>query len=111
MVSAWGADITGNAPDAYSLEAVVELEVPRRIGAYSDRYWTGTEYAPNPDFAWDFHFDDGLQDTEYKFIDYYALAVHSGDVGAPVPIPGAIFLFAPGLAGIAALKRRTGRRG
>jgi hypothetical protein len=77
----------------------------------SDRYWTGTETGPSTGIAWDFHFDDGLQDTEYEFINYYALAVHSGDVGAPVPIPGAIFLFAPGLAGIAALKRRTGRRG
>ncbi len=37
---------------------------------------------------------------------FYAIAVHAGDVGAPVPIPVAILLFAPGLAGLAALKKK-----
>jgi hypothetical protein len=75
-------------------------------------YWSGTEYAPSSSDAWCFGFVDGGQYVDPKgFNVVVALAVHSGDVGAPVPIPGAILLFAPGLAGIAALKRRIGRRG
>jgi len=75
-------------------------------------YWSGTEYALSPGGAWGFNFGYGSQDVGFKDGDfYYALAVHSGDVGAPVPIPGALLLFAPGLAGIVALNRRIGRRG
>jgi hypothetical protein len=69
-------------------------------------YWSGREYAPNTSFAWVFQFADGDQALDYKFINGYALAVHSGDVGAPVPIPGAVLLFAPGLFGLAAMRRR-----
>jgi hypothetical protein len=64
-------------------------------------YWTGTPYGL--DNAWDFNFSDGVQDLLHTAS--YALAVHDGNVGA-VPIPGAILLFAPGLAGIALLRRR-----
>ena len=50
-------------------------------------YWYGTEYTEGR--AWNFNFTTGNQD-EYDQINYhyYALAVHSGDVGAPLPIPG-----------------------
>jgi hypothetical protein len=34
------------------------------------------------------------------------MAVHSGDVGTPVPIPGAILLFAPGLSELVVVRRR-----
>ncbi len=36
----------------------------------------------------------------------HGLAVHDGNVGATVPIPGAILLFAPGLAGLVLLRRK-----
>lgn len=77
----------------------------------SSYYWSGTVYAKNQNNAWTYYFLNGDQSQNTKTKDYYALAVCSGDVGAPVPIPGAILLFAPGLAGIVALKRRKGRRG
>jgi hypothetical protein len=50
-------------------------------------YWYGTEY--NAGRAWNFGFITGDQDQYYKTDHYYfALAVHSGDVRAPLPIPG-----------------------
>jgi hypothetical protein len=70
-------------------------------------YWSGTEYALYTSTAWGFYFSDG---TQYvvgaKDRTFYALAVHEGDVGAPVPIPGAILLFVPGLVGLAAIRRK-----
>jgi hypothetical protein len=42
----------------------------------------------------------------YWYFWIHGLAVHDGKVGSPVPIPGAIMLFAPGLAGLAVLRRR-----
>ena len=69
-------------------------------------YWSGTEYALLAGGAWLFYFGDGVQDGGLEGYGLYALAVHSGDVGAPVPIPGAILLFAPGLVGLAAVRRR-----
>ena len=72
-------------------------------------YWSGTDYAGDPTGAWFFNFLLGSQDSAVTG-SFYALAVRSGDVGA-VPIPGALLLFVPGLAGIVALKRRMGRRG
>jgi hypothetical protein len=69
-------------------------------------YWSGTVYSTNTNCAWYFHLDYGDQDELYKDYNFYGLAVHSGNVGAPVPIPGAILLFVPGLAGLAAIRRR-----
>lgn len=75
-------------------------------------YWSGTAYSgtawPGPFLhggAWIFD-GDGLQGAVGQASTMYALAVHSGDVGAPVPIPGAILLFAPGLVGLGAIRRR-----
>jgi hypothetical protein len=69
-------------------------------------YWSGTEFGADTQRAWVFELFDGGQGYMPKSNTIYALAVHSGDVGAPVPIPGAILLFAPGLAGLAAIRRK-----
>jgi len=52
-----------------------------------DTYWYGTEYGTNE--AWDIHMRTGNQ-SHYNKINwhYRALAVHDGDVRAPLPIPG-----------------------
>ncbi len=75
----------------------------------ADGYW---EDISN---SWGFGFAFGFEGP-YEFYYYsevgsaYALAVHDGDISgevvAPTPIPGAIFLFGPGLVGLAALRRR-----
>jgi len=73
-------------------------------------YWSGTGYADNPDYAWDFSMPKGPQNRHYKQLDGCGLAVRSGQVSA-VPIPAAIWLLGSGLTGLAALgRRRKGNR-
>ena len=92
---------------------------PVNKGPFADllsAYWSGTEYATDSIFAWYFHFGIGSQSFCAKdYLDLFALAVHDGDVlgngivlpnGPPVPIPGSILLLAPGLVGLAAIRRR-----
>lgn len=73
-------------------------------------FWSGTEYAPLAVNAWNFYIDLGYQDHLSKDNEVYAWAVRSGDVAAPapVPLPGAVWLFGAGLAGLIRLKRRLG---
>jgi hypothetical protein len=85
---------------------------------HSFNYWTNTEAASFVDSAWAFSFISGLQGhadmnpNSTYFIYYSAMAVHDGNIGH-APIPGALFLFAPGLVGLAVLRRKffgsTGR--
>lgn len=68
-----------------------------------------------PSGAWTFNFANGYQDNTVGPVNSIGiLAVHPGDVlgdgtilpNRPVPIPGAILLFGPGLLGLAAVRRR-----
>jgi hypothetical protein len=42
-------------------------------------YWSGTEYAPNPNNAWNFNTNDGNQNNDNKNNELYAWAVRPGD--------------------------------
>ncbi len=68
-------------------------------------YWSGSEYAPNPDGAWDFTTLNGYQSSHLKGSQLYAWAVRPGDVAA-VPVPGAFWLFGSAMVGLMGLKRR-----
>ena len=70
-------------------------------------YWSGTEYADNPDYAWLLNLFHGNQYNYYKPNRECGLAVRSGQVSAaPVPVPGTMLLFSTGLAGLAVLRRK-----
>jgi hypothetical protein len=73
----------------------------------SSDYWSGTEYAPNPDGAWGFLTVNGFQNFGAKGSALYAVAVRPGDVAASVPEPQtlALVLLALG-ATMVARKRR-----
>jgi len=72
-------------------------------------YWSGTEYAPQPDLASVFFTYRGSQLVDDKGYNYYAWAVRSGDVAA-VPLPAAVWLFGSALSGLTLLgvRRRRG---
>ena len=68
-------------------------------------YWSSSEYAPDPNYAWDFGTGGGYQDFSGKYNQFYAWAVRPGDVAA-VPVPGAFWLFGSVMVGLMGLKRR-----
>ena len=68
-------------------------------------YWSGSEYAPNPNYAWYFGTYNGSQGYGSKGNQLYAWAVRPGDVAA-VPVPGAFWLFGSAMVGLMGLKRR-----
>ena len=74
----------------------------------SSVYWSGTEYAPLPFYAWLFSTFIGDQYGDVKDVSYYAWAVRSGDVAA-VPEPGVMGLLGVGALAWAGAKAR--RRG
>ena len=65
-------------------------------------YWSGTEYAPNPSFAWNFVTAGGNQNFGFRSNDFvYAVAVRPGDVAAvPEPQTAALVLLALGLTAV-----------
>lgn len=76
----------------------------------SDDYWSATEYAPNTSSAWFFDAYSSYQLAADKTYNFYAWAVHTGDVGASVvPVPAAAWLFGSGLLGLVGMSR-TRRR-
>jgi len=70
-------------------------------------YWSETEFSGQGDYVWMFGFPDGWQDTRSKDrTSYYAMAVHDGDVGSPVPEPATIILFSSGILLITGINRK-----
>lgn len=64
----------------------------------SNYYWSATEYAPLTSHAWFFYMDNGYQYHAGNTNRRYVWVVHDGDVGAPVPVPAALGLFASAVA-------------
>ncbi|MDD5480014.1 PEP-CTERM sorting domain-containing protein [Rhodoferax sp.] len=74
-------------------------------------YWLGTEFAPNLSrpTAWYFNNGIGTQLAAYKSDSLYAMAVHAGDVMAPVPEPETYAMLLLGLGVVGAISCRRSR--
>ncbi len=75
-------------------------------GVKSNVYWSGTEYAPNPNSAWFFGTVGGDQYFNGKSGALYAVAVRPGDVAAPVPEPETLALVLLALGATVVARRR-----
>ncbi len=71
-------------------------------------YWSGLDNASAGGYAWLFNFASGYQDSDSKFGGYYAMAVHSGDVGGSgkIPEPETFALMLAALACTGVIRRR-----
>jgi hypothetical protein len=80
------------------------------INVQSHSYWSGTEYAPNPNTAaWGFRIS-GIHEVDYyRFSGLYAVAVRPGDVAASVPEPQTLALALLALGETAVVRRRRSR--
>ena len=68
-------------------------------------YWSGTEYVSDEDKAWRFSMEHGRQGSAPKNNNGHGLAVRNADVSA-VPVPGAVWLLASGLAALVGLRKK-----
>ncbi len=75
-------------------------------GVQSGDYWSGTEYAPDPYYAWYFSTVFGRQYGGGKDDALYAVAVRPGDVAAPVPEPETLALVLLALGATVVARRR-----
>ncbi len=75
---------------------------------HADGYWSETVYDLNN--SWDFKFSNGNQVWNHiSNNEFYAMAVHDGDIGAvsTVPLPASFWLLGSGLIGLIGIAKRN----
>ena len=93
-----------------------ELGNPPLVGIYDFKkgpfknlipfqYYTGDRVGFNNSDVYFFNFAFGEMQYGFEATNMYALAVHSDNIGASVPIPGTLWLLTTGLVGLIGFKR------
>jgi len=72
-------------------------------------YYTGNEFTPNPDWAWGFGMNAGLQVGALKSYKALGIAVLPGDIAA-VPLPSALWIFLSGVSALGLVRHRSGNK-
>ncbi len=86
-------------------EQIANLALFSNVKSFT--YWSGTEYAPNPnDGVWRFGTAGGNQSFGGKGNPYFAVAVRSGDVAASVPEPQTLALALLALGATLVVRKR-----
>lgn len=100
-------ELSGTAwnPIANSSDPDLNLFTNIRLDSNQRWYWTSTSF-PGYSAHRNFNFYYGWQSNNYNYSEQPAWAVHDGDVGSPVPLPGAIWLLGSGLIGIVGIRRK-----
>ncbi|MCX5807741.1 MAG: hypothetical protein NT010_17000 [Proteobacteria bacterium] len=99
-------DVSGNFQSDYGLKNT-KYFINIQNSIMGDTYWMDIVTSPESSMVGYFNFYYGSQMVgNTTHMSGYAWAVRDGDV-APVPLPGAILLFAPGLVGLFAFKKRA----
>ncbi len=100
-------DVNGNANTNFGIPDVGPFTNLLPGSGTPNGYWSASVIDPLAGEVLVFNFTGGRQwwQDETSSV-LQTMAVHPGDIGAPVPLPSAILLLAPGLAGLAALKRK-----
>lgn len=99
------AGIFGNGTTSYGQS---DVGLVNNLQNYA--YWSGSAYAPTPDYAWFFDTAGGIQDYFGKYHTLSAWAVRSGEsatVSATVPVPCVAWLFGSGILTFLGLRSRT----
>ena len=85
-------------------EQIANLALFRNVQTFV--YWSGTEYAPDPNDAWNFRNTIGDQLNGGKGSALFAVAVRPGDVAASVPEPQTLALALLALGATVVARRR-----
>lgn len=88
-------------------EQIANLALFSNVQSYS--YWSGTEYAPSPGYAWFFFPNYGNLNFTNKESAFYAVAVRPGDVAATVPEPQTLVLAMMAMGGAMLMRRKQPR--
>ena len=70
---------TGCVTGGVNASIIEASSLSGQVNVQSNNYWSGTEFAPNTNNAWNFNFNNGNQNINNKNNNLFAWAVQSGE--------------------------------